>query len=182
MHAAVRWLAALAAVLTAACAALPGAAPAPLLRLSPAAFGGSLAAQQHLLVDVRGQAHAIDALLEIDPQSVRLAMVSLGQTALRLDWDGHDLRQSQAAWWPAALDGQHVLSDLQLMLWPAPAIRGALPDGWTLAQDGSSRELCSPGGKAVARVVFPSASVVELQRLDAGYRIRAQSVVQERTP
>ena len=64
-----------------ACAARPAA---PQLRLSPTSLGASLALQQQLTATVGSQTHRLEVLLEADSQAVRLAILSLGQTAARL--------------------------------------------------------------------------------------------------
>ncbi len=42
---------------------------------------------------------------------------------------------------PAELRGEDVLEDLQLALWPAEAIRQALPPGWRIEERGRHRTL-----------------------------------------
>ena len=79
------WLSALLALLLAAgCATSPtptaNEPDSPLLRLAPASLGRTLALQQQLTVAARGQTHRLDVILEADADSVRLAMMNLGQT------------------------------------------------------------------------------------------------------
>jgi hypothetical protein len=167
-----------AAVLLAGCAGtLPQAAPdsTPLLRLPPAALGRSLALQQRLDVFVHGRApQQVEVLLEADAQAVRLALVSLGQTAATLQWDGQQLQETRAPWWPAAVRGERILSDLQLVLWPAEAVRAALPTGWTLEASTEQRVL-RLNGDAVATVRYAGAQHAELVNLRDGYRLAIES-------
>lgn len=150
----------------------PGARP--LLRLPPAALGRSLALQQLLLVHAGGQSRRIEVLLEADAQSVRLALMNLGQTLARLQWDGHELVQTSAPGWPRAVSGERVLSDLQLALWPAEAIAAALPADWTLEQrDG--RRLLRRGDQIAATVDYPAPSRIELVDRQHGYRLEIES-------
>jgi hypothetical protein len=161
--------------LLSACASPPRSDDAmPLLRLSPASLGATLAQQQQLTITVRGQAHRLDVLLEADPEAVRMAVVSLGQTATRLEWDGRQLTQTRAAWLPQAVTAERILADLQLMLWPADAVRGALPPGWTLDSTPDLRVL-SHDGRPVARVRYEAADTSELEHLLEGYRVRVES-------
>lgn len=153
----------------------------PSLRLSPASLATTLALQQQLTVTVGEQAHRLDVLLEADTQAVRLAILSLGQTAARLEWDGVQLTQSRAAWFPQAVTAERILDDLQLMLWPADAIRAALPAGWILTNDAGTRVL-SRGGEVVVRVRYESATTSELVHVLAGYRLRVESRVLEAAP
>ncbi len=69
---------------------------APVFRLSPASLGKDLAVQQQLSVTTRGETQRVDVLLEVDATAVRLALVTMGQTAARLEWDGHKLSETRA--------------------------------------------------------------------------------------
>jgi len=144
---------------------------APLLRLPPQALGRRLALQQQLTVSVQGQVRRqIDAVLEADEASVRLAVVSLGQTVARLEWDGVNLTTTRSPWLPAAVSAERILSDLQLVMWPAEAIRAALPPGWTLHTDGPDRVL-RQHAEDVVTVRHPSATRAELVAHRAGYAL-----------
>lgn len=163
-----------------ACASVPREAPragdaAPLLRLAPEALGRELFLQQRLTVHAGGRVQSIDVMLEADAEAVRLAVLSLGQTAARLEWDGAELRESQADWWPQAVRGERILNDLQLVLWPEEAIRAVLPAGWTLDAAATQRTL-RQAGEAVVSVVYVSASRAELVHERDGYRIVIDSV------
>jgi hypothetical protein len=162
----------------AACATPPASPPAagaaPLLRLAPSALGRTLALQQQLTVQAGNRVEHIDVLLEADAQTLRLALLGMGQTGASLEWDGHDLKQTQASWWPRAVKAERVLSELQLALWPADAVRQALPPGWTLEADAATR-LLRQGDQAVIRIRYPSPTRVELLHLRDGYRIDAES-------
>ena len=169
----------LAAVLV-ACAAPPTSPPVanrqtPLLRLSPATLGRSLALQQQLAVTAAGQTQRVEVLLEADPDVVRLAVLNLGQTVARLEWDGQRLQETRSAWWPAAVRGEFILSDVQLVWWPADAVRAALPPGWTLRETPDRRELAE-GGELAVVVRYLSPAQVELDHLRAGYHLRIESI------
>jgi hypothetical protein len=114
---------------------------APQLRLAPSLLGRTLNLQQHLTLQARGHDQQLDVLLEADARHVQMGMVAMGQVAARLSWDGITLDESKAPWWPQAVSGSRILSDLQLTLWPASAIQAALPAGWTLVEDGNVRTL-----------------------------------------
>jgi hypothetical protein len=140
-----------------------------------------LALQQKLTITSRGQIREVELLLEADAQAVRLAAVDLGQTAVRLEWDGTTLTQSRAPWWPEAISSERILSDLQLMLWPAAAIAAALPAGWALETDAAGRTL-NHQGMPVARVSWLGKTVSELDHYVDGYRIRVESRAVEGSP
>ena len=146
----------------------------PSLRLAPAALGRSLALHQQLVVEAAGETHRLDVLLEADASQLQLALLTAGQTAARLQWDGRELRHTSASWWPRTVSAERVLSDLQLVLWPAHAVCEALPAGWTLEADDGTRVLRLEG-RAVATVRYEDALQAELVQHAQGYRLRVVS-------
>jgi len=165
----------------AGCTTLPVPLPAPcgqapVLALSPSSLGRSLALHQLLLVQgADASTHRLEALLEADAASVRLAVLGPGaQPVARLAWDGQRLERTQLPGWPASLPAQRVLSDLQLVLWPAGEIARSLPAPWTLdTHDGERHLRC--GDELVAVVRYTGASQAELSHRRDGYRIRIES-------
>lgn len=128
----------------AACPRRPATAPLaelPPLRLPPAALGHELSLQQKLHFRFAARQRELDALLEADASEVRLAVQALGQTGATLRWDGNELTQVRASWLPEAVRGERVLDDLQFVLWPADAIRAALPPDWRLEERPQLRRL-----------------------------------------
>ena len=159
------------ATLLAACAGAP-ASPSPgsatsdavlSLRLTPAALGREMALQQRLDFFHGERRESIEAMVEVDAGSVRVVMHAQGQVALRLDWDGHTLNQTRADWLPPVLDAERVLDDLQLVYWPAAAIKERLPAGWHLVDTPGSRRLLQDGG-IVATVVYVASNHARLRR------------------
>lgn len=143
----------------------------PLLRLSPASLGCVLSAQQRITVAVQGRAsQSAEALLEVDAETVNLALVALGQTLARLSWDGRSLGQQRAAWAPEALSSERVLSELQLAGWPLPAVQQALPLGWELSASERGREL-RQAGELKLRVLYGADRVWTLDNPQQGYRL-----------
>ena len=140
----------------AGCASGPTADPARMpaelqLTLPANALGCSLAVQQHLTVQPPGQgAQELDALLEVDAPSVRLALFHLGQRMGTLTWDGQHLHNELSRWWPAQLPPAQVFSDMQLALWPASAIEKALPADWTIIENNSSRRFSYKGVERIS--------------------------------
>jgi len=145
------------------------------LRLSPASLGRELALQQRMTLSVYGFSQQMDLALEADAQAVRLAILAFGQTLARLEWDGRELMESRAPGWPTAVTGARVLADVQLVHWPADAIRAALPPGWTLEASEDSR-LLRVGSTPVARVRYPAPGQAELDNVAGHYRLRLESV------
>jgi hypothetical protein len=148
----VRSLAAFAlCLLLAACAVPKQDAPPrvelPALRLAPAALEQNIALEQRLVFERGQQRREFDTLLEIDASQVRLLVQAMGQSAVRLVWDGQHLQQRRAPWLPPQVRGERVLRDLQFALWPLAAVRAALPPGWQVAQEGLERRLLDTQGR-----------------------------------
>ena len=147
---------------------------APVLRLAPATLGRAMALQQHVIVEARGRTDAIDVLLEVDATAVRLAVLSTGQTAARLEWDGTTLSVWRAPWWPDVVKAERILSDLQFIYWPVAAIRGALPAGWSLDVSSQQRVL-RYDHRVVMTIRYPTATAVELTHQLEAYRLRIET-------
>ena len=79
-----------------------------------------------------------------------------------------------AAWLPAALDGERVLTDLQLVYWPMAAISAALPAGWTLAEE-SGRRLLRKDDAVVATVEYLQPLHTRLRQHALGYTLDIES-------
>lgn len=128
--------------------------------LPPAAFGAEVAGMQRLTLSrlraagtgsEPGDRLTLDAAVEVDAAGLRVAGVLLGQRILLLAWDGRELREQREQVVPQALSGRAILRDLQLVYWPAAAIRAALPRGWQLQEQATRRQLLHG-----ATVVFES--------------------------
>ena len=163
-----------AAALSGCATAPPKALELPPLRLAPALLGRPLNLQQHLTLQAPGREQQLDVLLEADAQHVQLGVVALGQVAARLDWDGATLAEDKAPWWPQAVSGARILSDLQLVLWPVAAIQATLPAGWRLVEEGNVRTL-TQDGEVVTVVTRASPWVVELDQRREHFRLRIES-------
>lgn len=178
-----------ATVLLGACAA-PRAplVQLPLLRLPPAALGRALSLVQRLSVrrlDAAADAppQTVEVLLEADGEALRLAGFALNQRVLTMAWDGRELQVKRHPLLPAEVDTDRMLRDLTLVLWPAEAIRAALPAGWTLDADARTRVLRDHGeprltiayGVAVDAPLGP----VTLSNLAEGYALEIESRVQQ---
>jgi hypothetical protein len=152
-------------LLLAACAGQAPREPASAaleLRLSPASLGHDLALQQQLSFRYGQEQRTFDALLEADAHEVKLEIQAMGQSAMRLQWNGQKLDQQRAPWLPKAVRGEEILSDLQLANWPIFAIRAALPIGWSLVEDGSTRQLRKDDATVVT-VRYPAPDRIEIE-------------------
>jgi hypothetical protein len=108
------------------------------LKLSPASLGQTLSLQQHLKVERAGRIDELDTALEIDADQLTLVGLAFGQRVMTLQYDGHELKTWRHVMLPPQVRGEDVLEDMQLTLWPAAAIRAALPSGWDLQDNAPS--------------------------------------------
>jgi len=99
----------------------------------------------------------------------------MGQTGVRMVWDGQHLEQTRAPWLPPQVRGERVLDDLQFALWPAAAIRAALPDGWSLQEADGVRSLVQGGTPWLVRETLPDGRV-RLRNLAEGYELVIESM------
>lgn len=127
------------AMTLAACSSVP--AETPRFAVAPDQLGRELSLAQRLEFSVFGTKHVLDAWLEADAQSVRLAALVGGQTALSLDWNGKKLSVRRSDWVPESMDAAQILSDLQFVFWPPDALRAQLPAGWQVEQQENVRTL-----------------------------------------
>ena len=123
------------------CATAPSP-PARLgLKLAPAALEASISLQQQLVVERQGRTDTVDAALEVDAERLDLVGLTLGQRVFALHYDGRELQSWRHPSMAPELRGEDVLEDLQLTLWPASAIKQALPAGWRIEEMGRRRTL-----------------------------------------
>ncbi len=154
---------------------------APRWKLAPAALGHVLAAQQQLRFTRKDGGDTLDALLEVDAHEVRLALLKAGQLALRLRWDGARLEQWRAPWLPASMDGERILSDLQLSLWPMPALDAAMPAGWRVMQIEGVRRLLD-GDEIVTEIRYPTPDRVVITQRREGFSLTVTSTAISEPP
>jgi hypothetical protein len=151
-----------------------GRSATPLLRLPPAALRRELSLQQRITLQYRTaqgeETQDIVTLLEADREHTRVAAMAGNQVMARLEWDGERLAVTRSPWAPQALVPERILSDLQLTLWPAPAIEAALPAGWRLDDAPGRRDLWQ-GDEKVVEVVYPDAANIVFTQLRDGYQL-----------
>ncbi|WP_050475900.1 DUF3261 domain-containing protein [Herbaspirillum rhizosphaerae] len=178
---------AMAALLLSACSTAPTQPPGPPaasarlhLQLAPASLGTSLSLQQHLTVERAGRTDDIDTVLEIEPDHLDLVGLAFGQRVMSLHYDGKDLKIWRHFMLPKEVQGEDVLQDVQLTLWPVAAIRAALPDGWELEEKDMQRTLLL-NHEVVTQIDYPDRKAwggkVILTNLRYHYKLTIQSVV-----
>jgi hypothetical protein len=128
---------------------------------------------------VRGDSTwGFDALLEADATEVRLAAFVMGQTMVRLTWNGRSLEEEHSARAPDIITPARILSDVQLAFWPSEAIREGLPEHFALDEGPNERSI-TQDGKPFAQLTYigtpPVWSRVELTHQAYGYRLTIES-------
>lgn len=162
------------------CATLDAQPEARLgLMLAPSTLGESISVQQSLRVERDGRIDHLDVALEVDPERLQLIGLAFGQRVLRLNYDGRHLQTWRHLMLPAQVRAEDILEDVQLTLWPADAIRQALPEGWRIEENGLQRTLLLDD-KAVILIEYSNRTrwngKVELLNLRYHYRLIIRSV------
>ena len=150
------------------------------LALSPSAFPERVSLQQHVDVDYAGRQTDFDAVLDIAPEAMTLVGLKFGQRIFTIKYDGSKLEESRSMFLPRDVRARDVLSDLQLALWPADAVRDALPAGWTLRDSDNTRVLAK-GAEDVTTITYDGSprwiGTILLDNRALGYRLKIRSIV-----
>jgi len=117
-------------------------APLPVLGLPLGSLGRHVAERQRLTVtSPSGDTKVLDALLEIDETSLRMALLQIGHVIARLEWDGETTTATLAPGWPKVVPAERILSEVQMALWPPETVQAHLPAPWQLDYHVSMRQL-----------------------------------------
>ena len=150
------------------------------LTLPPASFGQSVSLQQQVHVVAPGRTVDLDAVLDIGPDAVTLVGLSFGQRMLTIHYDGIRVTETRHPMLPSEVRGADILTDVQLALWPAAAVRAALPGGWDLRDEGTHRSLAQ-NGRDVVVITYEGSphwqGSLTLENLRYNYRLVIRSVV-----
>jgi hypothetical protein len=163
-----------------ACRGAPPDQPGRLrLALSPASFGRTLSLQQQVHVETAGRTVDFDAALDIAPDSLTLVGMALGQRMLTLRYDGVRLDEKRNPRLPRDVRGADILTDVQMALWPADAVRAALPDGWAIVDSDTLRTFWKDA-QEIVRISYDAvphwSSLVTMRNLRYDYRLVIRSV------
>jgi hypothetical protein len=152
------------------------------LALSPASFGRTLSLQQQVHVEYADRTVDLDAVLDIAPDSLTLVGMAFGQRMLTLRYNGVTLDEKRHPMLPRDVRGADILTDVQVALWPADAVRAALPAGWTLTDSDTLRTL-SKGALEMVTISYDAAphwsALVTLRNLRYAYRLVIRSVAED---
>lgn len=150
------------------------------IALSPAAFPQSISLQQHVEVAQGGKSVDFEAVLDVTPEAVTLVGLAFNQRVFTLKYDGVKLQESRSKMLPREVQAGDVLSDLQIALWPADAVRSALPVGWTL-KDSEGQRVLSQSDTARTTITYSAtprwSGTITLQNHQCDYRLLIKSAV-----
>ncbi len=154
----------------------------PALRLSPASLGAQVSLSQRLTFQHRddpGGPRALEALLEVDATSLRLAGFAMQHRVFTLHWDGRALTEQRAPQVPAQLVAADVLRDIQLAYWPRDEVASALAAGWRL-EDGPGTRVLFQNGSERVRIRYEAEprwnGRTTIENLPGGYSLVIDSV------
>lgn len=148
------------------------------LTLAPAALGESVSLQQHLTVERNGRIDELDAAIEIDDKHVEVVGLAFGQRVLTVSYDGKEVKTWRHLMLPAQVQGEDVLADMQLALWPVEAIAAKLPAGWRVEENGLLRRLYLDQ-ELVTSIAYSATprwlGTIKMENLRYKYRLTIQS-------
>lgn len=175
-------------VSTSACVTQPKVATVELLvpkieLLAPSTAQSSFSANQILNVTHNGQTHQLESLLEWDASTIRLAIVKFGKRIMTVNYDGVRVDVQKEAFVPDALQGEQVLSDIQLVYWSTEALKNALPADFSITDTDDVRAV-SYKNQMIYRINYhadhnmsvPRENSVHLSQLIYGYEMTVQSL------
>jgi hypothetical protein len=127
--------------------------------LAPDTLGGSRDAQQILRAAFGEREATLRSVVRASPERIEMVVLTaLGQRAMSLEWNGRDWKVETAPLVPSALRPEWLVADLQLALWPLPALQAAYkPAGWEVTEPGGGVRRLRHDGKLVAEVAYADA-------------------------
>jgi Protein of unknown function (DUF3261) len=174
----------------ASCAQLPPPAErtGPLLEppLPPATLGQELALSEVVTGDYGDHSYSMRVELEITPERLVVVGLShLGVPLFTLEQTAADLRVQSNARGPLPFDPARMLSDLQLVHWPAGVLAAALDARRLRLEDRPGdclRRVVDQGGRPLVEIVYPAPgaepAVTTLRHLDHPYRLRIEAIAE----
>jgi len=172
-----KWLALL--LLSGCAASRPRPADPGLFLLKPAEAGFSATLTQVISVSKAGSSVEVMAVVEISPESVKLAALGpMGNRVLSLVWDGKKLIQeldpSLSKDFPATL----TLRDMMLAYWSQEAVSKALPARWAMKLSPGKREFFKDGNEVILISYSgdPFKDPIDFEHKALGYKLRIRQV------
>lgn len=143
--------------------------------------------QQQIVAEWQGQQQTLIVALELDQQHIAMAGLSGdGLSLFNLRYDGQSLTLDKSPLLPESLSPRQIVADLQLIYWPAEALRRQLSTAWRLDDLGLRRVLYRDNVKW-AEVIYESPASewphqVQLNNEHYRYRLNITTLSYERLP
>jgi hypothetical protein len=158
MNGAGRWAVLLLAAACSAPALCPGAPPklAEPHLLHPATLGGERQVQQVVRAAFGARESVLQCVVTVHAEGLAVVcLTAAGLRAFSVSWDGDEWSVQTAPMLPGQWRPQALVADLQLALWPLPALQSVYSDsGWTVTEPGGGVRRLRHGGELVAEVHY----------------------------
>jgi hypothetical protein len=143
-------------LLLAACAHAPREAAGPAPRaLAPVSAVSPRSASQVIHAAYGDRAATLRTALEVSASDIRLVGVTAtGQRLFSASYDGQAVSAERGTFVPADIQPERVLADMQLALWPLPALRQALGANYDVAEPFAGVRRLTRDGRLVAEVHY----------------------------
>jgi hypothetical protein len=146
----------------------------------PATLGQTVSVAQTIVSRFRGQSFAIDAQVQITPDSLDfVAMDGFGRRALTIAWRGGDPVYQPASWLPPMLRPANILADFVICYWPDAAVAEAIKgSGATLVTINGKRKIMRGTRELIVVEYGPGNGwnrAAKLRNIAFGYEIDVQS-------
>jgi hypothetical protein len=132
--------------------------PAKVPLASPAAVSARSASQViHAVYGAR--AMTLSTAIELDAATLKVVgLTATGQRLFTASWDGNVVSAQKSAFVPESVDPERVLADVQLALWPLPAVRQAFSQsGLEVTEPFAGVRRLRRGDALIAEVHYASA-------------------------
>jgi hypothetical protein len=174
----------------ASCAQLapPPERTGPLLEppLAPATLGRDLALSEVVTGEYGNRSYSMRVELEVTPERLVVVGIShLGVPLFTLEQTAADLTVQSNAHGPLPFDPAYMLSDLQLVHWPAGVLADALAAQGLRLEDRPGdglRRVVDQRGQSLTEIVYPAPgvelAVTTVRHLDHPYRLQIETIAE----
>jgi hypothetical protein len=163
-------------VILAGCAAtsLPPTTPAgtavighgaSLVLPRPPGYPGRKSLSQSVIADARGRRMAFDAVLDLSPEAVEIAIAAPNGPRLgEISWNSEGVSPLDPKVVPKGLRSENLLADVYMMLWPKAQVESALRPA------GEVRDLPGESGRTILVAGVPRVTIVTVPVVGGGTR------------
>lgn len=151
--------------------------------VAPSALNSERAANQVVHGAFGDREMTMNCVLSVrDGVATVVGLTALGVRAFTLKYDGTNVQVENDLPVPPQLTPERLLADIQLVFWPAPALKSALSkQGWELTEPYEHTRRLKRGGKLIAEVHYDAAEPWSgrswLVNLEHGYTLGIDSSV-----